>query len=200
MAGAHHRWCHPQTQTVGICATTIIHITSRYPFPSDTWWKQLSVHYIYIEPFCTYRKMTKDLVSLTSGTIYPMHCTVLTSYRPSISISTTSSRTITTVTARSWPRSMKLATVQFNNWHGLQSSRDIPRSQPQVPRGFRFHIDQSACTFHIVWFHLLPEGLEKEKLIRFFSVEAPDDVKIEELQNVEVPPGLHVDIIDFQME
>lgn len=32
------------------------------------------------------------------------------------------------------------------------------------------------------------------------SVEAPDDVKIEELQNVEVPPGLHVDIIDFQME
>ncbi|KAF7162552.1 hypothetical protein CNMCM5623_007798 [Aspergillus felis] len=32
------------------------------------------------------------------------------------------------------------------------------------------------------------------------SVEAPDDVKIEELQKVEVPPGLHVDIIDFQME
>ncbi|KAF4169730.1 hypothetical protein CNMCM6936_006889 [Aspergillus lentulus] len=48
--------------------------------------------------------------------------------------------------------------------------------------------------------HLLPEVLEKEKLIRFCSVEAPDDVKIEELQNVEVPPGLHVDIIDFQME
>lgn len=32
------------------------------------------------------------------------------------------------------------------------------------------------------------------------SVEAPDDVKIEELQKVEVPPGLHVDTIDFQME
>ncbi|GAQ11830.1 hypothetical protein ALT_9151 [Aspergillus lentulus] len=48
--------------------------------------------------------------------------------------------------------------------------------------------------------HLLLEVLEKEKLIRFCSVEAPDDVKIEELQNVEVPPGLHVDIIDFQME
>ncbi|KAK9616504.1 hypothetical protein V6Z98_007900 [Aspergillus fumigatus] len=36
--------------------------------------------------------------------------------------------------------------------------------------------------------------------VHFISVEAPDDVKIEELQKVEVPPGLHVDIIDFQME
>ncbi|GIC92859.1 uncharacterized protein Aud_009334 [Aspergillus udagawae] len=36
--------------------------------------------------------------------------------------------------------------------------------------------------------------------VHFLTVEAPDDVKIEELQNVEVPPGLHVDIIDFHME
>jgi hypothetical protein len=150
MTGAHHRWCHPQTQTVRICATTIIHITSRYPFLSDKWWKQLTVHYIHIEPFCTYRTMTKDLVSHVVRDYW--NCTVLTDYRPSISISTTSSRTITTVTARSWPRSMKLATVQFNSWHGLQTSRDIPRSQPQVPRGFRFHVDYSACTFPIVGF------------------------------------------------
>ncbi|KAF5862108.1 hypothetical protein ETB97_012092 [Aspergillus alliaceus] len=35
--------------------------------------------------------------------------------------------------------------------------------------------------------------------IHFMSVTAPDDTEVEDLQKVNVPPGLNVEIIDFQM-
>ncbi|KAF7587039.1 hypothetical protein BBP40_007835 [Aspergillus hancockii] len=35
--------------------------------------------------------------------------------------------------------------------------------------------------------------------IHFISVEAPDEIDLDDLKNVDVPPGLNIEILDFQM-
>ncbi|KAL2782966.1 hypothetical protein BJX66DRAFT_143639 [Aspergillus keveii] len=35
--------------------------------------------------------------------------------------------------------------------------------------------------------------------IHFMSVSAPDDAKLDDLRSVRVPPGLNIEILDFEM-